>query len=259
MSRDTRQSVLRDTRQCVSRDTWWCVSRDTRWRVSRDTRWRVSWDTQWCSWLRHCSASCKVMGSTPKGVTGIFHPHNPSSCTTALGSTQPLIEASTRNIYWGVKVAGASGWQPYYLHLPTVSKYMKLKFLEPCGPLTGLFWDCFTLVRGNADWRTVTKYHCFQAYPNSLTSEYSMPTFRNTLSVPPSQACRYEEWLGMRNVVVFLREKVWPNRLNRWSVLKRRHIKFRRRGITQKKAYNNLNLLDFSSYILRQTASVVYG
>jgi hypothetical protein len=31
----------------------------------------------------------------------------PSGRTMALGSTQPLTEMSTRNISWGVKVAGA--------------------------------------------------------------------------------------------------------------------------------------------------------
>jgi len=49
------------------------------------------------------------------------------------------------------------------------------------------------------------------------------------------------------NVGVFIREKVWLDfraktiRLWRWnwqSVPKRRHIKFRRQGITQKKVYN---------------------
>jgi hypothetical protein len=38
----------------------------------------------------------------------------------ALGSTQPLTEMSTENISWGVKVAGAYGWQPYHLHVPIV-------------------------------------------------------------------------------------------------------------------------------------------
>jgi hypothetical protein len=37
-------------------------------------------------------------------------------CSLALGSTQPLTEMSTRNIFWGggggVKAAGAYGWQP---------------------------------------------------------------------------------------------------------------------------------------------------
>jgi hypothetical protein len=38
---------------------------------------------------------------------GIFHRHNPSGRTMALGSTQPLTEMSTRNISWGVKATGA--------------------------------------------------------------------------------------------------------------------------------------------------------
>jgi hypothetical protein len=67
--------------------------------LSRDTRWR--------SWLRHCATSRKVACSIPDGVTGIFHWHNPSGRTMAVGLTQPLTEMSTRNISWGVKAAGA--------------------------------------------------------------------------------------------------------------------------------------------------------
>ena len=37
-----------------------------------------------------------------------------------LGLTQPLTEMSARNIFWGVKAAGAYGRQPYYLHVPNV-------------------------------------------------------------------------------------------------------------------------------------------
>ena len=55
------------------------------------------------SLLRHCNASRKVAGSIPDGVIGIFHWHNPSGRTMALGSTQPLTEMSTSNIYWGDK------------------------------------------------------------------------------------------------------------------------------------------------------------
>jgi hypothetical protein len=40
-------------------------------------------------------------GSFPDGVIGIFHWHNPSAHTTALGSTRPLRNMSTRNISWG--------------------------------------------------------------------------------------------------------------------------------------------------------------
>ena len=43
----------------------------------------------------------------PDGVIGIFHWHNPSGRTMALGSTQPLTEMSTRNVSWEVKAAGA--------------------------------------------------------------------------------------------------------------------------------------------------------
>ena len=61
----------------------------------------LTWGTRWRSWLRHCATSRKVAGSIPDGVTGIFHWHNPSGRTMALGSTQPLTEISTRNVSWG--------------------------------------------------------------------------------------------------------------------------------------------------------------
>jgi hypothetical protein len=67
---------------------------------------------QWRSWLRHCGTS-----SIPDSVIRIFQWHNPSGRTVALGSTQPLPEMSTRGISWGVKAAGAYGWQPYHLHV----------------------------------------------------------------------------------------------------------------------------------------------
>jgi hypothetical protein len=53
------------------------------------------------SWLRHCAATLKVAGSNPDGVIGIFHWHNTSSRTMALGSTQRLTEMSARNVSWG--------------------------------------------------------------------------------------------------------------------------------------------------------------
>ena len=59
--------------------------------------------TRRCSWLRHCATSRNVSGSIPDGVIGIFHRHNPSGRTMALGLTQPLTEMSTRNIFWGGK------------------------------------------------------------------------------------------------------------------------------------------------------------
>jgi hypothetical protein len=51
--------------------------------------------------------SRKVLGSIPDGLIGIFYSHNPSGRTMALGLTQSLKEMSARNIFWGVKAAGA--------------------------------------------------------------------------------------------------------------------------------------------------------
>ena len=70
--------------------TW--VNNYPHYRYKRGPRWR--------SWLRHCATSQKVAGSIPDGVIGIFRWHNPSGCTVALGSTQPLTEMSTGNISW---------------------------------------------------------------------------------------------------------------------------------------------------------------
>jgi hypothetical protein len=59
--------------------------------------------------LRHCATNRSIAGSIPDGVTGIFHYHTRIGRTMTLGSTQPLTEMSTRNLSWGVKVAGALG------------------------------------------------------------------------------------------------------------------------------------------------------
>jgi hypothetical protein len=53
----------------------------------------VTGGTRWRSWLRHCATSWKVVGSIRDGVTGIFHWHNPSGHTMALG----VDSASNRN------------------------------------------------------------------------------------------------------------------------------------------------------------------
>ena len=52
-------------------------------------------------WLRCCATNRKVASSIPDCVIGIFHRHNSSDRTMALGSTQPLTEMSTRSISWG--------------------------------------------------------------------------------------------------------------------------------------------------------------
>jgi hypothetical protein len=56
--------------------------------------------TRWRSWLRHCATSRKVAGSITSAFIGIFHWHNSSGRTMALGLTQPLKVLSTRIISW---------------------------------------------------------------------------------------------------------------------------------------------------------------
>jgi len=50
--------------------------------------------TRWRGWLIHCATCRKVAGSIPDYVFGIFHSHNPSGHSMALGLTQPLTEMS---------------------------------------------------------------------------------------------------------------------------------------------------------------------
>jgi len=50
-------------------------------------------------WLSCCAADRN--GSIPDGVIGIFHWHNPSDRTMALGSSQSLTEMSIRSISLG--------------------------------------------------------------------------------------------------------------------------------------------------------------
>jgi len=78
-----------------------CWNKDhLKWTLKRNYVF-ISGATRWHSWLRHCATSREVAGSIPDGVIGIFHWHNLSGCTMTLGSTQPLTEMSTRNIFWG--------------------------------------------------------------------------------------------------------------------------------------------------------------
>ena len=57
--------------------------------------------------VRGGATSRKAAYSIPDSVIAIFHWHNPSARTVALGLTQPLTEMSTRNISGGeVKAAG---------------------------------------------------------------------------------------------------------------------------------------------------------
>jgi hypothetical protein len=85
---------------------------------------------QWRSWLRQCTTSWKVVGSNADGVTGIFHSHNSSSCTMALGLTQPLT---------GI-FPGGKGSQCVVLTTLPPSCADCLEIWEPQPP--GTLWPC---------------------------------------------------------------------------------------------------------------------
>jgi hypothetical protein len=61
----------------------------------------ISVETAIEQWLWYWATNQKVAGSIPDGSIGIFHLHNPSERTMALGSTQPLTEMSTKRISLG--------------------------------------------------------------------------------------------------------------------------------------------------------------
>jgi len=99
------------------------------------------------------------------------------------------------------------------------------------------FKNVFILLISN--FRRVLNVVCFLLY-NFSASKFYMPTFQNTLSVLSSQAGRCKEF--------FTPTCLW--RWNRQSVPKRQRMKFRRRGITQKKAYNVFILICYAVLIL---------
>jgi hypothetical protein len=74
-------------------------------------------------------------GSIPDSVIGIFQWHNPSGRTMALGSTQPLTEMSTRNIYWRLRrpVRRAENLTTFMCRLSW--NVGSLNLLAPSGPV----------------------------------------------------------------------------------------------------------------------------
>jgi hypothetical protein len=57
--------------------------------------------------IGHWATGRKATGSIPDSCIETFHCHHPAGRTVALGSTQSLTVISTRNMFFGVKAAGA--------------------------------------------------------------------------------------------------------------------------------------------------------
>ena len=67
-------------------------------KIAYSTEWEGAWGSVV---LGRCATSRTVPESIPSGVTGFFNNIFPSDRTMALGSTQPLVKMSTRNIPGG--------------------------------------------------------------------------------------------------------------------------------------------------------------
>jgi len=75
----------------------------------------ITYITRRRSGFRHWATIRRVAGSIPDRVVRVYHSHNPSCLTMALGSNQPLTEMSTRVISWAVKAVSLYGWKACYL------------------------------------------------------------------------------------------------------------------------------------------------
>ena len=124
------------------------------------------WGTRWRSCLRYSATSRKVAGSFPDGVTGIFHWHNPSIPTMALGLTQPPTEMSTSNISLGGggkggRCVGLTTLPPSCADCHEIWEPQRSGTLRACpGPCR----DCFILL--NTHTHTHTHTHIYRVIQN---------------------------------------------------------------------------------------------
>jgi hypothetical protein len=117
-----------------------------------------------------------------------WHEHRiaTKTVTMSLGSTQLLREISTRNISWGVKAAGAYGWQPCNFHVSTVLKSGSLNLLEPSGTVKACNGIVFLY------------QHC-EASQFSVRTVLFMTTTnfrRQTPKIKPRHSTIYSSWLS---------------------------------------------------------------
>jgi hypothetical protein len=72
-------------------------------------------------------------------ITGMFHGHNPSGRTVALGLNQPLTEVSTRNFFWVDRGGGGKGGRCVGMTLtPSCADCVEIREPKPAGTLRAL-------------------------------------------------------------------------------------------------------------------------
>ena len=96
--------------------------------VIRHFRWALPLNGAWRSVVvkaLRCATSRTVSGSIPVGVTGFFSDIFPPDQTMALGSTQPLVKMSTRNVPGGKGGRCVKLTTYHHTVLPTWMSYIK--------------------------------------------------------------------------------------------------------------------------------------
>jgi len=123
----------------------WCLSiiklKNARWNIEITNNLFGAWGGVVVKALRYKSEGT---GIDSRWCHWIFQWHIPSDRTMVLGSTQPLVKMTTRNIPGGVKEAGAWGWRPHHLHVPNVMKIWAPKTPGNFWATLGLLRDSFT-------------------------------------------------------------------------------------------------------------------
>jgi len=73
-------------------------------------KWGTWWRSSWGTALQSRRSGLRFPIVSLEFFIDIIFP----AALCNLASTQPLTEMSTRSMSWGVKAAGAKGWQPYH-------------------------------------------------------------------------------------------------------------------------------------------------
>ena len=123
----------------------------------------------WCSWLRHWATGWKVSGSIPYGVIAILLWNNLSGRAMVMGSTQPLTEMSTSNIFWVGKGGRCVEMTNLSPHVPIFMKSGSLNILEPSGPVQACIG-----IGSPICWKKVktVSFFCSPAVPNQRKEHF---------------------------------------------------------------------------------------
>jgi len=133
-----------------------------------------SFDSRWCHWIFYC--------------------HNPSGRTMALGSTQPLTEMSTRNIFWGYRrpVRSADNLTTFMCRLSwNLGASASWKAQGLSRPVMGLLylylylifqWKC-NFVVSEMDWLKLSTLTTSILWDSNITSSVSTVVWILTLQI----------------------------------------------------------------------------